>query len=84
MKYTVNLSKETVKTLKAVDQKLEARMLGKLHSLEDDPKNKGKVIKTLAGLYSLRVGSWRILYTINEEEGVVYAVAIRPRGQAYR
>jgi len=52
--------------------------------LEDDPKNKGKVIKTLAGLYSLRVGPWRILYTINEEEGVVYAVAIRPRGQAYR
>ncbi len=83
MKYSASLSKETVKTLKAVDQKLEARLLEKLRSFKD-PKNKGKALKNLAGMYSLRTGSWRIFYTVNEDEGVVYAVAIRPRGPAYR
>ena len=84
MNYTVSLSREAIKTLKRVDQKLENRMLKKLRSLENDPKGKGKALKNFQGLYSLRVGSWRIIYIVNEGEQNVYAVAISPRGQAYR
>jgi len=84
MRYTVSLSREAIKTLKTIDQKFENRMLKKLRSLEDDPKGKGKALKNFAGMYSLRVGSWRIFYIVNEEEHNVYAVAISPRGQAYR
>ena len=84
MSYTVSLSREAIKTLKKVDHKLENRMIKKLRSLEDNPKGKGKAFKSCAGLYSLRVGSFRILYIINEEEHHAYVVAIRARGQAYR
>ena len=84
MSYTVSLSREAIKTLKKFDQKLENRMLKKLRSLEDNPKFQGKTLKSFPGLYSLRVGSFRILYIINEEEHHAYVVAIRTRGQAYR
>ncbi len=84
MSYTVSLSREAINTLKRFDQKLESRMLKKLRSLEDDPKGKGKVLTNFQGLYSLRVGSWRIIYIVNEGEQNVYTVAIRARGQTYR
>jgi len=31
-----------------------------------------------------RVGDWRIIFRVNEADGILDIVAIRPRGKAYR
>ncbi|MBI4702177.1 MAG: type II toxin-antitoxin system RelE/ParE family toxin [Deltaproteobacteria bacterium] len=34
--------------------------------------------------YRLRVGSWRVVFTVDHRAGVVAVVRVLPRGQAYR
>ncbi len=37
----------------------------------------------LKGDYRMRVGAWRVLFTPDNEAGVLYVYAIIPRGDAY-
>ncbi|WP_352139840.1 type II toxin-antitoxin system RelE family toxin [Kyrpidia spormannii] len=32
----------------------------------------------------MRVGDWRLIFTIRTEERIIEIVAVRPRGEAYR
>jgi len=41
-------------------------------------------METIPGNRYTRVGDWRIIYQVNETEGVIDIVAIRPRSAAYR
>lgn len=84
MKYMIVLSKEAAKALERMDRKLESRTLDKLRDIERDPRNKGKALKSLEDILSVRVGSWRILYQVCNDRKQVFIIAIRPRGQAYR
>ena len=61
-----------------------ARIGGKAYSLGDNPRQRGA--KKLTGLeeYSLRVGDYRILYTIDDRDSEVAIRAIRHRREAYR
>ncbi|MDP1991742.1 MAG: type II toxin-antitoxin system RelE/ParE family toxin [Syntrophales bacterium] len=37
----------------------------------------------LKGDYRLRIGNWRVLFTPDRDEKVIYVYAILPRGDAY-
>lgn len=52
--------------------------------LERDPKAGHALRGKLHGLYSLRVGAYRILYQLTDAERTVRVAAIRHRGAAYR
>ena len=41
-------------------------------------------METDPGARYSRVGNWRIIYRVNEEEGILDITAIRPRGSAYK
>ena len=84
MIYGISLAKEAVKTLERLDRITEGRISDNLERLRIDPDGQGKQLKGFAGLRALRVGDWRVIYTIKEEPSAVYILAIRPRGQAYR
>lgn len=84
MKYSVILSKEAVKTLDRLDRKLASRIKDTIKDLERSPKQKGKALKSINDLFSVRVGDWRILYQVSVDRRQVYIIAIRPRGQAYQ
>jgi addiction module RelE/StbE family toxin len=55
-----------------------------LNLLEREPKAGHALRGKLRGLYSLRVGSYRILYQLADSEQIVRVAAIRHRGVAYR
>ncbi len=86
MKYMIVLSKEAAKALERMDRKLESRTLDKLRDIERDPRNKGKALKSLEDILSVRVrvGSWRILCQVCNDRKQAFIMAIRPRGHAYR
>jgi mRNA interferase RelE/StbE len=52
--------------------------------LERDPKAGHELRGKLRGLYSLRVGAYRILYQLTDAEQTIRVAAIRHRGVAYR
>ena len=86
MNYRTEFSREALKRRDRLDQATFERIERRLDELEANPYDPriSKLLKGLEGMRSSRVGDWRILYTVNERAKIIYVVAIRPRGQAYR
>ena len=55
-----------------------------LGTLEREPESGNRLRGRLSGLYSLRVGTYRIIYQLVDDAKTVRVVAIRHRGTAYR
>ena len=84
MKYTVQLNKNVKKSLSKLPKTEIKRILDKIAELEDNPKPTG--CKKLQGyeLYRLRVGDWRIIYTIEDDVLLVLIVSIKSREKVYK
>ena len=86
MKYIVELTAEAERDLNRLDRTAERRVRERLKELAPAPYSPrlSKPLKMFPGTRSARVGDWRILYEIAEEEGLIRVTAIRPRREAYR
>ena len=79
----VVLEREAAKYLAKTNEPLKSRLGAALKALGDDPP-KGD-IKPLTGYdnhYRVRVGDYRIAYSISAQKVVVHDIA--PRGQVYK
>jgi len=71
-----------------LDKKVRQRIQSALLELEqaENPllhKDVRNLTGKLRGDYRLRVGDWRILFTPDRAEKVIYVYAVLPRGDAY-
>lgn len=82
MPYNVLLEKETEKYLSRLSPSAKTRIIRALSRLETDPYLGKMLSGELKGLFSLRVGGLRAIYSIEGSDVVVHAIA--PRGQAYK
>ena len=76
-KYYLRLDKKTRKRIKKALQELEQ---------EDNPffhHNVKPLTGQLQGDYRLRAGNWRLLFTPDNTQHIIYIYAILPRGDAY-
>ena len=66
--------------------KIKSRILDQLHELQKDPDNPNFDIDRLKGGtgYRLRVGPYRIIYTLSNDQLVIEVVKIRTRGDIYK
>jgi mRNA interferase RelE/StbE len=71
--------------LLALDRPVQVRILRSLHGLAAAPRAAANV-KALRGVarYRLRVGDWRVIYTLRDDVLVVLVVRIAHRREAYR
>ena len=86
MSYTVEVSRSAEKFLRALtDKRLYLRLREVLDALEANPRPVGYI--KLQGddeLYRVRVGDYRIIYQIQDQQLVVLVVQIGHRRQIYR
>ena len=83
--YQVQVQKAPDRVLRRLPKDLLRRITTALDNLTIEPRPSG--CKKLAGLhdhYRIRVGDWRIIYTIQDEVLLVVVIEIAPRGDAYR
>jgi mRNA interferase RelE/StbE len=83
--YTVRFSKKAEKALKKVDPVMRRRVFSKIENLTQNPRN-GPNIKTMQGFrnrYRYRVGDFRVVYEVIDEELVVWVLETDWRGNAY-
>ncbi len=66
------------------DRRIFARVDRALDRLGDDPAAGKPLAGPLSGHHSLRVGSLRIVYRLDEEDHVVMVLDIAQRGSVYR
>lgn len=84
MPYQVQIRRSAEKELDALPHDLRSRIITRLLKLEDNPRPTGT--KKLQGQdsYRLRVGDYRVLYTIDDSEQLVMVYAIGHRRSVYR
>jgi mRNA interferase RelE/StbE len=83
-KYNVVLSRQTERFFKKLEGKDKANIRECLISLEEDAYAGKRLHGDLKENFSLRVGKLRIIYTVSEENKVVYVIAIGPRKSVYQ
>ncbi len=86
MKYTLQISKPAVKTIKSLDQSTIKRIHARLKELIQDPFDPriSSPVEMAKGERKSRVGDYRIFYEVAETTKTVYVIAVRPRGKAYK
>ena len=74
------------KALNRIPADRRRQLLARIKDVAADPANRGFDVKPLAGhdALRLRVGEYRVLFTIEERETVLIIHSIRTRGDVYK
>lgn len=83
--YKLQFARSARKELEALPAPIVRRILPRIESLLTDPRPAGckKLIGT-HGLWRIRVGDYRVIYSILDVIVTVEVIAVRHRGDAYR
>jgi mRNA interferase RelE/StbE len=87
VKYAFRWRERAVRQLRAISPPAALTILRALTPLGDDPRRQDADIKKLTGYtdrYRLRVGDYRIIYEIMDEQLVILIVGVGHRREAYR
>jgi mRNA interferase RelE/StbE len=86
MNYLVEVTAEAEKEMTRLDRVLERRIRERLRELSADPYSPriSKPLRMAVGERSARVGNWRVLYEVHDNEKVIKVLAVRPRQEAYK
>ena len=83
--HKITFSKDADKTLRRMPRNLSLKIAQKIKQLADNPKPMRNVKKlTDHPGYRLRIGDWRIVYTLNDKELLIHVVKIKSRGEVYK
>ena len=83
MRYVVELTTKSQRFLRKLDKTQQKRIIDKLRELGGNPRLGKPLIADLSGTWSLRIGKYRALYTIQEGKLVVLVLKIALRKKAY-
>ena len=85
MRYQVTLGKTAKRDLRRLDNVWQKRVVSRLQQLIDTPRPTG--VAKLRGTdneWRLRIGDYRLIYEIDDEQHIVNVLHIRHRREVYR
>ncbi len=83
--YEIILSRQASRYLSRLDRTTQQRIVRRLDQLAEDPLGPfTKPLTNAEGLRSSRIGTWRIVYRVDEIAHEVLVSDIAPRGEVYR
>lgn len=80
----VVFSREARSHVEGLDARLAEAVLDAITGLEGDPEAGKRLRGRLKGLWSLRIGSYRVIYQVRDRGKTVRIVAVLHRRLAYR
>jgi len=84
-KYSVFIKPSALKELESVgSKKVRQRIVKRIQSLADDPRPYGYRKLSGSDKYRIRCGDYRILFTVKDEELVVFVIKVAHRKEVYR
>ncbi|MCK5719403.1 MAG: type II toxin-antitoxin system RelE/ParE family toxin [Thiomargarita sp.] len=84
VKYKIEVKKSAEKELRKLPQKNLIKILEKITSLSSDPHPIGSIKLTNQERYRIRIGNYRVLYTIEDDILTIYIIKIGHRKEIYR
>jgi mRNA interferase RelE/StbE len=84
--HKINYSKEATKSLLRMPRNTAKLIREKLEIIATDPYADHPNAKKLQGRdgYRLRVGDWRVIYTIENEQLMIVVLKVASRGEVYK
>ena len=86
MTHGIELAKEAESDLESLHKsgrKLFMRILTKIVSLSENPREGKPLVGNHKGEFSLRVGNYRIVYEIDTAKHIVYILTVKHRKHVY-
>jgi len=82
--YSITFSRSARKELEALSNPLIARILKKIEALAANPRPHG-CLKLIGSedLWRIRIGDYRVIYSIENKQITVDIIAVRHRSEAY-
>ncbi|HHT9133549.1 MAG TPA: type II toxin-antitoxin system RelE family toxin [Candidatus Avalokitesvara rifleensis] len=82
--YKVIIRRPAEKELEAIERHLLPSIWSKIKALVLEPRPKGSIkLKDTKTSYRLRVGDYRIIYTIDDKDKIVVVIGVKHRREAY-
>lgn len=83
--YEIVFARSARKELQAVSTTLAERIIEKIELLASNPRPSGcKKLRGHSSLWRIRVGEYRVIYSIDDNNRVVDVSIVRHRNEAYR
>ena len=83
--YKITFSKQADKALRRMPRNVAIIIAKKIKELAESPKRMRNVKKiTDHPGYRMRVGDWRVVYTVKEKEVLIHIVKIKSQGEVYK
>lgn len=83
--YTVTFARSARKELQALDRTVATRVLRRIEALAATPRPAGcKKLEGAENLWRIRVGDWRVVYSVDDSKLLVDVSAVRHRRDVYR
>jgi len=83
--YTITFAQSARKELERLSANVVSRIFPKIEALAQSPRPPGcRKLQGFENLWRIRVGYYRVIYQVFDEELVVDIVAVRHRSKAYR
>lgn len=83
--YEVTFARSARRELEALDRAVAARIVVRIESLAQEPRPPGaRKLRGEQHLWRIRVGDYRVVYSVDDRKRAVDVVRIRHRRQAYR
>lgn len=85
MTYTITFARSARKELERLDKKLGLRILDKIEALSAAPRPPGcKKLQGEESLWRIRIGDYRVIYSVDDKQKIVDVSAVRHRREIYR
>jgi mRNA interferase RelE/StbE len=85
MPYAIKFSPHAARAFRKLSRAVQVRMYGAIEPLKDNPRMSGvEKLKGSENAFRIRVGDYRILYEIQDEELIVYVLETGHRRDVYR
>ena len=84
--YKIAFTKGAYKSLRRVPHNVLVRILKRLEQIAGDPYAGHPNVTRLSNRpgYRLRIGGWRVIYDVREEELIILVLKVGSRGEIYR
>lgn len=84
MNYSIKIEGSALKQLKKIDIENRKRIINAIDLLKKNPFKGKQMVGKYKGLFRIRTGSYRIVYSIINDELVVLVLTIGHRREVYR
>jgi len=82
--YSITFARSARKELEALSNPQLQRIFSRIESLADLPRPSGcKKLRGSDGLWRIRIGDYRVIYSVDDNFNVVDIISVRHRSQAY-